>query len=1067
MTAACEVNASFKKRRFTVSASSGAGGTISPVSQQVVHGDSALLSLKADSGFLISAASGCNGQLQADSYRTGAVIADCKVEAVFAAAKFQVTTAAATGGRLSQQNPQVNYGETLQLTLLPDAGFDITTASGCGGKLRGAVFTTGPITAACTVTARFNADSIVVFPDPQLDKVVRQTLQLDDRSDIAKTQLQQLTTLQMSGKQVADLQGLQYATKLTVINAQSNAIADLSPLQGLNQLQELWLGYNPIGDLTPLRQLSSLRKLHIFDALATDLSPLRGLALTDLGLSTPAVLDLSPLQEMPLQYFYLWFSGSSDLSPLANAPLRYMDVQGSNVQDLSVLKNLRLMWGINISNTLVLDLTPLQQIQNLASLSLYQSRLQDLTILENLNLSPSAALYISGCIDQNGYSRHLEQLNALKIKRNLNLYVGADKRSDCADTLVGTSFSLNAQVSDRTLGYHWQITGNSQPVHCALYLDLDDQQPGNPASSLQACAATGSATYAGYQADQFRPSMWFDNGIGGEKLITLAEVGVAPATAKLQSLDLSQLTISMKPQLVASRDGLLRLHVTANQSPLLLPQFQLELTLNGNSQRFNTIAPKRLPPSKVHRSLSDAYQAVIPAAWMQSGLQITVLQEGQPVRTMRPEFAPARPLAIRIVPIQLGEQVAVLPDIAAIQAAVKTYWPFSQVEVRARAPYQLKAAGTQSSAYIMLPELRDLRAIEGEDVYYYGYFKPEMGDGCCGGLGYLGLPVAVGFDNDNGEILAHELGHNFGRQHVDCGRPNGPDTAYPYAANTVGSVGLSLDLTQWKSPANHTDLMSYCSPKHVSDYNVAAVQSFVQKTPPAVFPAMSAAPNQLEQQSSAGRGLYLSGTIDGGTVHIRTLVPLSRAPRDQGRANPSGNDQLGNEQLGNEQRGNDPRGHDPRGQDYVMRVLDSNGLWSEYAFQLLQIDHQPLTSAREFQLELPQMVIQRVEVWQADRLVAEQQNDTARAATKTLAQQQLTLSDIQLQETANEICVRWAGGAERSLSLLYQLDGTDSVLALNETANEFCRDSSALAPGGDWRLVWRQQLTVREFRQPR
>lgn len=1037
ITAACTVTASFKKLSFTVSASGSAGGTITPVLQQILYGDTATINVKADSGFVTSAVTGCNGQLQGEVYRTGAITADCKVEAVFAASSFQVTTQVSAGGKLSLQNPQVKFGETLQFTLLPDTGFDITTAKGCGGKLSGAVFTTAPITAACTVEARFNPDHLVVFPDAQLDRVVRQALQLDASSPITKTQLAELPVLNAGYEGIADLQGLQYAVGLFVLDVTRNDITDLTPLQGLEQLFRLRLSYNPITDLRPISKLVKLGELKMFDLHTTDLTPLAGLKLHDLGLGYAEDFDLTPIQNLPLSNFYLWSAGNTDLSPLAQTPLRYLNLADSKVQDLSVLKNLSNLWHVAISGTDVTDITPLLQSNRLSALGMSNTKINDLSVLETLNFSDGAGINISGCLDQTGYSRHLEQLNALKIKFNLDLNIGTEKRQDCPDTLAGTTFSLNAQVVDRTLQYNWQISGLNHPGQCAVYLDLDDQQPGRLAAPLQACAASGSATFAGYQADQFRPALWFDNGIGGEKLIRIGEVGTAPASAKLQSLDLSQITISAKQQLVAERDGLLRLHVTAAQSPLLLPQFQLQLQLNGNTQLLTTAIPNKLPTSKIHRSLTDAYQAIIPANWMKAGLQITVLQDGQAVRSLTPQFAEPRPLAIRVVPIQLGDKVATLPDLTTIQATVKTFWPFSQVEVRARAPYQLKAGGDKSTANVMLSELEDLRTIEGEGVYYYGYFKPEMGDGCCGGLGYVGYPVAVGFDTDGGDILAHELGHNFGREHVNCGNPSGPDPDYPYAPSSVGSVGLSLDLKKWYSPAEYHDVMSYCSPQHVSDYNVAAVQDFVLKNPPAAFPQTQQTQQQQLPSAKAARGLYLAGTLSGNKVQIRTLLPLSRAPAYTSNS-----------------------GH-------LIKVLDGQGSWHQFNLQLLQIDHQPDNSSRDFRVELPEMTIQRFEIWQADVLLAAQDNRSFSVGGNAAQQPLRSASQFQLAEKSNEICVNWPAEQDANVSLLYQLGGQDTVLALNETAGTFCRDSSALASGGDWRLIWRQQLTVREFRQQR
>jgi hypothetical protein len=54
----------------------------------------------------------------------------------------------------------VQYGQTTTCVLTPAQGNLVSSASGCGGTLSGNIFTTGPITAACTVTAVFAPTSI-------------------------------------------------------------------------------------------------------------------------------------------------------------------------------------------------------------------------------------------------------------------------------------------------------------------------------------------------------------------------------------------------------------------------------------------------------------------------------------------------------------------------------------------------------------------------------------------------------------------------------------------------------------------------------------------------------------------------------------------------------------------------------------------------------------------------------------------------------------------------------------------------------------------------------------------
>lgn len=85
ITAACTVTATFAIKSYTVTASAGAGGSISPATATVDHGETAQFNVSADAGFEIAAVTGCDGNLVGNAYTTGPVTADCAVEASFAA----------------------------------------------------------------------------------------------------------------------------------------------------------------------------------------------------------------------------------------------------------------------------------------------------------------------------------------------------------------------------------------------------------------------------------------------------------------------------------------------------------------------------------------------------------------------------------------------------------------------------------------------------------------------------------------------------------------------------------------------------------------------------------------------------------------------------------------------------------------------------------------------------------------------------------------------------------------------------------------------------------------------
>lgn len=82
-----------------------------------------------------------------------------------------------------------------------------------------------------------------------------------------------------------------------------------------------------------------------------------------------------------------------------------------------------------------------------------------------------------------------------------------------------------------------------------------------------------------------------------------------------------------------------------------------------------------------------------------------------------------------------------------------------------------------------------------------------------------------------GVTLAHELGHRYGRGHVDCGNPAGVDDNYPYPPcqmDNVGDdahIGFDAFTQQLLLPLTTGDLMSYAhlinppKPRWPSDYN--------------------------------------------------------------------------------------------------------------------------------------------------------------------------------------------------------------------------------------------------------
>ena len=76
-------------------------------------------------------------------------------EAIYDNATYTVTAIAGNGGSISPTSTSVQEGSTASFTVTPNTDYTIASVTGCNGSLSGSTYTTGTVTAPCTVTASF------------------------------------------------------------------------------------------------------------------------------------------------------------------------------------------------------------------------------------------------------------------------------------------------------------------------------------------------------------------------------------------------------------------------------------------------------------------------------------------------------------------------------------------------------------------------------------------------------------------------------------------------------------------------------------------------------------------------------------------------------------------------------------------------------------------------------------------------------------------------------------------------------------------------------------------------
>ncbi len=182
----CTLRASFSNT-YQVTLFADMGGKISPTGvQNITPGAATTVTVTPNPGFRLTNVNGCGivffggpAITGPTTWTTGAINSNCRIEAFFTALPaFTVTASAGTGGSISPTSVAVAQGLSTSFTVTPASGFEIASVTGCGGTRSGSFYTTGPITAACAVTATFSLSTappvatttrMIEFVYPELD----------------------------------------------------------------------------------------------------------------------------------------------------------------------------------------------------------------------------------------------------------------------------------------------------------------------------------------------------------------------------------------------------------------------------------------------------------------------------------------------------------------------------------------------------------------------------------------------------------------------------------------------------------------------------------------------------------------------------------------------------------------------------------------------------------------------------------------------------------------------------------------------------------------------------------
>lgn len=342
--------------------------------------------------------------------------------------------------------------------------------------------------------------------------------------------------------------------------------------------------------------------------------------------------------------------------------------------------------------------------------------------------------------------------------------------------------------------------------------------------------------------------------------------------------------------LVKDRSAWVRVFVKANQTNTVAPQVRVDF-VNGTTTNSLTInSPSASVPTSIDPNTNASWNAAVSSAWILAGTQVvaTVDPSGSipeadktnntfsanlDVRTLHP-------WKITLVPVHTKDGLtgtvtsATRTSASWLDFAKRLHPVPDALDIVVGATMNSNAASLSSDGTnwsTVLNELDAKRTADGiTDRYYFGVVNVSYTSGVAG-LGFIGWPVAMGWDvaSSYPSVLAHEEGHNFGRQHAPCGSPSNPDPNYPYSGGIIGVAGWDVFAASnnFKNANTYTDVMGYCGTQWISDYNYSGELSFRAANSFAIVgTGASGGPTE---------GLLIWGRIDNGAM---TLEPAFRVP---------------------------------------------------------------------------------------------------------------------------------------------------------------------------------------------
>jgi hypothetical protein len=310
-------------------------------------------------------------------------------------------------------------------------------------------------------------------------------------------------------------------------------------------------------------------------------------------------------------------------------------------------------------------------------------------------------------------------------------------------------------------------------------------------------------------------------------------------------------TAARSTDLVTGKETVFRIFVTP-ATGWMTRELSARVTIVNGMTSDEYYTKKMVSGASSENEPSSTFQVTVPADKLTATAQyrVELVECGTPPSGMA--TTPAFPLTgnaslgarelgalkVALVPFTCNSRTADTTEaaLAPYKDLMVAMYPVSGVEFTVT---EAVSTGYPVDWNMALNQVRSKRQADApaSDVYYYGLlkctdtFQQFCQGGCTAGIGFVGsanqaqtrASMGIAFTGSQAPAtMAHEIGHNHGRNHAPCvpngGSISGVDGDFPHDGGNIGVWGYDSRSKMLVDPDGITDIMGYCNNKWISDY---------------------------------------------------------------------------------------------------------------------------------------------------------------------------------------------------------------------------------------------------------